>query len=152
MTKIEFTDYVFLEILRGQPYDLKCDIFSLGYTMFFVMTGNIPTKTDNFGNIVKNIISNAFYNIYNKYLVDLIERMYRYNPAERPNTKEALGELEAIEENINMNNKNMNDMNNMSNMNNINNMNNMNDMNNMNNINNMNNMNNSNIQSDNSIS
>ena len=61
--------------------------------MFFVMVGDIPTKSDNFGNRVKNNISNAFYNIYDKNLVHLIERMYRDNPAERHNKKEALREL-----------------------------------------------------------
>ena len=48
MTQTGFTDYVCPEILLGQHYDLRCDIFSLGYTMFFVMTGDIPTKIDNF--------------------------------------------------------------------------------------------------------
>ena len=60
MSQVGFPLNVCPEILYRQPYDLKCDIFSLWYTMFFVMTGDTPTKTDNFGNRVKNIISNAF--------------------------------------------------------------------------------------------
>ena len=43
---------------------------------------------------------------YDKNLVNLVERMYRDNPEERPDTFQAIKELESIEKNINnINNK-----------------------------------------------
>ena len=34
--------YVSPEIKEGREYDLKCDIFSLGYTMYFLMNFSLP--------------------------------------------------------------------------------------------------------------
>ena len=94
-------DYVCPEILLKEPYDIKCDIFSLGYTMYYVMNCDLPSKIDNFGNRIKK--NNLNYNNYDRKLVQLIERMYRDNPIERPTANEALNELLFIEKNINNN-------------------------------------------------
>ena len=55
-TRVGRRDYVCPEILFYKPYDLKCDIFSLGYTMYYVMNCDLPSKTDGFGNRIKKII------------------------------------------------------------------------------------------------
>lgn len=96
-------DVVCPEILNSQKYDFKCDIFSIGYTMFFVMNYCFPTKIiiDQAINETKRIPSNPTKNEYDKKLVQLVDSMYRENPMERPDTSQALKELEIIEKNIN---------------------------------------------------
>ena len=101
-TQVGRPDYVCPEILLKRPYNLKCDIFSLGYTMYFVMNCDLPSKTDNAGNRIKKNNLN-FNNNYDRNLVQLIERMYRDNPEQRPTSTEALNELLVIEKNINNN-------------------------------------------------
>ena len=111
-TRVGRPDYVCPEIINCQPYDFKCDIFSLGYTMFFVMNYYLPAKTQMYGNEqVKRIPLKPTINNYDKNLVNLVETMYRDNPGERPNTLEAIKKLESIEKNIN-NNININNNNN----------------------------------------
>ena len=51
---------------------------------------------------VQRIPLNPTINNYDKNLVNLVERMYRYNPGERPDTFQAIKELESIEKNINL--------------------------------------------------
>ena len=102
-TQVGRPDYVCPEIINFQPYDFKCDIFSLGYTMFFVMNYYLPAKTQMYGNEqVKRIPLKPTINNYDKNLVNLVERMYRDNPMERPDTFQAIKELESIEKNINL--------------------------------------------------
>ena len=101
-TRVGRRDYVCPEILLNKPYDFKCDIFSLGYTMYFIMNYDLPSITDSDGNrMQKNNLN--FNNNYDRNLVQLIERMYRDNPAERPTANEALSKLLIIENNINNN-------------------------------------------------
>ena len=70
--------------------------------MYYVMNCDLPSKTDGFGNRIKKNNLN-FNNNYDRNLVQLIERMYRDNPLERPTSNEALNELLVIEKNINNN-------------------------------------------------
>ena len=99
-TRVGRPDYACPEILNNQPYDFKCDIFSLGFTIFFVMNYCLPSKTlfDPQTEICKriplNIPKNNYYDIN---LVLLVERMFREKPNERPDTDQALKELEIIE-------------------------------------------------------
>ena len=83
-------DYAAPEIKDEKPYDYKCDIYSLGLTMYYLMNFDLPPKqNDN--------------NFYNKNLVYLVDLMKRNNPIERPNAEQALNYLLQIERDINNN-------------------------------------------------
>ena len=41
-TNVGHKDYSCPEIVNGQPYDKKCDIYSLGLTIFYLMTFDLP--------------------------------------------------------------------------------------------------------------
>ena len=94
-------DYACPEILNSQAYDLKCDIFTLGYTMYYIMNYQLPSNLSRGENgeikRIDNIKSNDKYDIK---LVELVNRMFRENPSERPSSLQALQELEVIEKNI----------------------------------------------------
>ena len=96
-------DYACPEILNSQAYDLKCDIFTLGYTMYYIINYQLPSNANwgENGEVKRNdnIKSNDKYDIK---LVELINRMFRENPSERPSSLQALQELEVIEKNINL--------------------------------------------------
>lgn len=96
-------DYVCPEILNNQPYDFRCDIFSLGYTIYFLMNFQLPTKLEKISDDqYRRFPSAENQNIYNPKLTQLVNRMYRDNPFERPNTAlEVYNELENIEKAIN---------------------------------------------------
>ena len=95
-------NYVCPEILNKQPYDYKCDIFTLGYTMHFVMNFILPTKTDVSKGMEKisRIQINTINNNYNPQLIQLIKKMYNDNPSERPDATQCLQELELMQKNI----------------------------------------------------
>ena len=97
--------YVCPEIAQRKPYDYKCDIFSLGYTMFFVMNFHLPTLNDfnRYQQTIKRFPITTFNNYYDQRLVQLIHRMYDYNPVNRPDTSECLRKLEEIEKNAKIN-------------------------------------------------
>ena len=101
-TRVGRPDYVCPEILNNKPYDFKCDIFSLGYTIYYVMNFCLPSKTNVYcDQNVKRISSDKINRNYNIKLVELIKKMYRDNPQERPDTTQAQQELELIEKSIN---------------------------------------------------
>ena len=80
-------DYAAPEIKANKSYDYKCDIYSLGLTMYYLMNFDLPpNQNDN--------------NFYNKNLVYLVDLMKRNNPIERPNAEQALNYLLQIERDI----------------------------------------------------
>ena len=90
-TQIGPVDYAAPEIKKNnQPYDYKCDIYSLGLTMYYLMNFDLPPNQNN-------------NNFYNKNLVNLVDLMKRENPIERPSTDQALYYLSQIERDINNN-------------------------------------------------
>ena len=101
-SRVGNTDYVCPEIINGQPYDYKCDIFSLGFTMFFAMNFHLPALSDynHSANILNRYPSKIFNDYYNRQLVQLVDRMYEGNPSKRPDTSECLSQLEIIEKTI----------------------------------------------------
>ena len=102
-TRLGRMDVICPEIINCENYDFKFDIFSLGYTMNFLMNYRLPTNTnwDPVTRDIKRIPLNPNINEYDKKLVQLVDSMYRENPMERPDTSQALKELEIIEKNIN---------------------------------------------------
>ena len=102
-TRVGRPDYVCPEILYNQPYDYKCDIYSLGYTMYYAMNFTLPENRKVVGSNqqVKRYFSGSSGNYYDPRLIQLVDRMYRENPNERPTASEALKELESITNNNN---------------------------------------------------
>ena len=102
-TRVGRPDYVCPEILYNQPYDYKCDIYSLGYTMYYAMNFCLPERRKVYGNDqqVKRYFSGKSGNYYDPRLIQLVDTMYRDNPNERPTASQALKELESITNNNN---------------------------------------------------
>ena len=102
-TRVGDINYVCPEIINGKPYDNKCDIFSLGYTMFYVMNFHLPSKSQWKGQqqqVNRIPINSSNNNFYDQRLVQLINKMYEYYPKNRPDTSNSLNELELIEKSI----------------------------------------------------
>ena len=89
-TRVGTKTYAAPEVQKREPYNYKCDIYSLGLTIWYLMNFELPPNQ-------KNI------NFYNKNLVDLVKSMIRENPIERPTAEQALNYLLQIEKDINNN-------------------------------------------------
>ena len=81
--------------------------------MYYAMNFQLPDRRKVYENQqVKRYFSGPIKNDYNPKLVELVDRMYRDNPNDRPSASEALKELESIKKidnnNINMNINNIN--------------------------------------------
>ena len=100
-TRVGRPDYVCPEILYNLPYDYKCDIYSLGYTMYYAMNFILPENRKVSGNNqqVKRYFSGPAENYYDPRLIQLVDRMYRDDPNERPTASQSLKELESIKNN-----------------------------------------------------
>ena len=94
--------YVPPEIIYEEvdKYDLKGDIFCLGYTIFELMNLYLPTVIDSKTLIRVNTQVKSDKYIYDEDLVELIDEMYKYYIDDRPSAKEALDRLNFIEEKI----------------------------------------------------
>jgi len=79
--------YAAPEVKAEAPYDFKCDIYSLGLTIWYLMNFELPPNQ-------------RHNNPYNKNLVNLVELMIRNNPIERPSADQALNYLLQIERDI----------------------------------------------------
>ena len=87
-TMVGRKDYCAPEVKANKSYDYKCDIYSLGLTMFYLMNFSLhPIQNNN--------------NFYNKNLVNLVDLMKRKDPNERPTTEQLLNYLLQIERDIN---------------------------------------------------
>ena len=100
-------DYVSPEILAGnKKYDYKTDIYSLGLTIFNLMTFKLPFE-------LKVDMNQRYYRepngvsineeIYSEELINLVMKMIKEDPNDRPTAKEAYDELEKIIKRINNN-------------------------------------------------
>ena len=98
-------DYVAPEILFGNPdtldYDYKCDIFSLGYTIYYLMNKELPTQTKFVNSKVVRIDNTLKNSNYSPWLIKLVGTLYDTDPKKRPTALEALKILEN-----NLNNQN----------------------------------------------
>ena len=90
-------DFAAPEIINhqnGMVYDPKVDIFSLGLTMLCLVSNKFPISLCN---KQRQITENYIEEKYNEYLIKLIKRMISFEPELRPNSNEALDELNKIE-------------------------------------------------------
>ena len=117
-TRVGDKNYSPPEILYDETnkFDLKADIFCLGYTMFELMFLEKPTITDIFSLLRDNSKINYLKYQYDEEIIELIEQMYKYYIDDRPSAEEALEKLINIEQKINKNNN----INNIININSIN--------------------------------
>ena len=109
-TQVGRKDFVSPEIEKGQIYDFRVDIYSLGLSMLCLISRIYPISLNNNQNQnqgLKNININYIDNSYNFYLKKLILRMINNNIKSRPFAKEAFEEINYIEKII----KNPNDQN-----------------------------------------
>ena len=95
-------DYVAPEILFGNSqtldYDYRCDIFSLGYTIYYLMNKELPTKTQIINSKVvrtENPIKNTNYS---PWLIKFVQTLYSNDPKQRPTASQA---LQILENNLN---------------------------------------------------
>ena len=90
-------DFAAPEILKGIKYDFKVDIFSAGLSMLYLMSSQKPIsfkKPNNIREISFNFIRKV---IYNKYFINLIQKMISEESYSRPSAFEALQELNYID-------------------------------------------------------
>ena len=88
------------EIENNQEYDFKCDIYSLGLTIFYLMALDLPYNSyyNNNTHKTERIYNNV--NIsprYSESLRNLVYKMISFNPDSRPTAQEAYNELMNIE-------------------------------------------------------
>jgi len=96
-------DYVCPEILKGVNYDYRCDIYSLGLTMLFLMSKEDKRteiikdpQTGEKERRVKEECFNNLGNYYNEYLIKLIKRMLNDEINTRPTSSQCYDELKNI--------------------------------------------------------
>ena len=87
-------EYSAPEVKKGEKYDYKCDIYSLGKTIYYLMFFKLPEKINEKKNIIK------FNQYYNVYLVNLVIKMIEEEQKNRPTAKSAYDELIKIEKTI----------------------------------------------------
>ena len=99
-TRVGRLDYVCPEIERGECYDCRCDIYSLGLTMLSLMSKDNPIKllkNPMTKQKIRQIDKNGMNKNYNEFLRNLVIRMLDDDINNRPNSKQAYEELEYIE-------------------------------------------------------
>ena len=109
-TRIGDKNYISPEIIYGDKYDFKSDIFSLGITIFYLMNFNLPyySKIDEFQNVERYFNGNIINQCYSIHLRNLVMKMLNSNPNNRPNSFQAYDELIMIEQNSQNNKLNQN--------------------------------------------
>ena len=74
------------EILEGEDYNDKCDIWSLGITIYYLYNKDLPYKGNCEAKILKNIKKlglSVLDKINNTNLKDLLSKMLKFDPDER---------------------------------------------------------------------
>ena len=96
-------NFVSYEITQRKKYDYQTDVYSLGITIFYMMTGSLPCYTAIGRNtegkqfIIRKRNFNAISNYYCYELRNLIENMINRNPKKRPTIEQVYEELMKIE-------------------------------------------------------
>ena len=115
------------EIWNEEPYNYKCDIWSIGCIIYEMTSLTLPFKGDTIESLYENIISKNFKPIpdfYSEDLKKIISFMLIFDPSERPSTdlllnypriKEELAKVKDIYKKyqINKNSRNIQNRNNL---------------------------------------
>ena len=102
-TVVGSKDYVAQEVISGKDYDFKCDIYSLGLTIFYLMDFKLPffSCITSEGVFVRNPINGVYLNnFYSSELRNLVYKMISENPNNRPTARELKEILAKMEEPI----------------------------------------------------
>ncbi|XP_046424863.1 serine/threonine-protein kinase Nek8-like [Neodiprion virginianus] len=81
------------EMLRGQPCDFKCDIWSMGAILYQMVTNELPFQAKNLKDLVEAVCSSRIRPIEantSPEVVNLVSKMLRSNPAYRPKIEQLL--------------------------------------------------------------
>ena len=92
-TQVGTPYYTSPEIWRGQRYDTKCDIWSLGCLIYEMAALKPPFREKDLHKLYIKVVKGAFEKIPNKYSSDLsniISMCLRTNPIQRPSCDELL--------------------------------------------------------------
>ena len=88
--------YTAPEIWNDQPYNYKCDIWSVGCIIYELATLTLPFTGDNLDLLYNKIMSRKIKPIpefYSQDLKDIINNMLIFDPLERPSTDNLLNSL-----------------------------------------------------------
>ena len=81
------------EIWNDQPYDYKCDIWSVGCIIYEMASLHVPFRGVSMQNLYKNVLRGIYQQIPSRYSDDLkqiIKTILVVNPKNRPSSKELL--------------------------------------------------------------
>jgi len=90
--------YASPEVWKDKPYDIKSDIWSLGWVLYEAATLKPPFRAEDMQSLYKVVLKGVYPRISNKYSEDLhnvIEALIQLKPKNRPTWKEIL-EFEPI--------------------------------------------------------
>ena len=85
--------YISPEIWNEQPYDYKCDIWSVGCIIYEMASLHVPFRGVSMQNLYKNVLRGIYQQIPGRYSDDLkqiIKSILVVNPKHRPSSKELL--------------------------------------------------------------
>src|SRR5262249_21325591 len=88
------------QALGENTVDHSADVWSLGILLFHGLTGNLPTRAENVGKVLKILITHDIPSLRGhtdvpEDVASLVDRMLAQSPAERPELDEVLRVLSA---------------------------------------------------------
>ena len=112
MTVIGTPYYFSPEIINGEPYNYKTDIWSLGVVLYELCTLKLPFDSNNIAQLSMKILKGNYDPIpfkYSKEMHNIIKKMLNVDQNKRPDIKEVLQcpLLKNFSSNINLNNTNL---------------------------------------------
>jgi calcium-dependent protein kinase len=88
--------YMAPEVIKKEPYDGKCDIWSVGVILYILLVGSPPFGGKSESKIMENVLKGAIdmsgreWRTVSGLARDLVANMMSYDPNERPTADECL--------------------------------------------------------------